>query len=288
VPTPSSTTGIKGSFAFHFSGSDAQNLQASLAGSIQTDGNGNITGGRADFSDDGVLTSYPTITGTYLVDGQGRGSLKLVLNPTTTFNYSFYQVSPTELLAISSDQGSINVPVVVGSLLQQTGTFSNASLNGVSVMEVQGLARTQGGSTPDATVGLATADGNGNISFSYNEAALKFVPQTNYTGTYTVDPTSGRVTVTTATAGITPPIFYLINTNSSFVLGTDPSSSSGILEPQSGSPFANASFSGNYLGGTFPLSNSSYTNAAGLAAADGNGNVVITSYLSGRTGTHSL
>ncbi len=283
--TSTSTSAIKGNFAFHFSGSDAQNLQASLAGSFQTDGIGNITGGKADFSDDGALTSYPAITGTYSVDSQGRGSLKLVLNSTTTLNYSFYQVSPTELLAISTDQGSANIPVVAGTLLQQTGAFSIASLNGVSVLETQGLARTQGGSTPDATVGLATADGNGNISLSYDEAALKFMPQTTYTGTYTVDATSGRVSVSTTAAGITPPILYLIGSNTAFVLGTDSSSSSGMLEPQSGSPFANASFSGNYLGGTFPLSNSSYTNAAGLAAADGNGNVVITSYLSGRTGT---
>ncbi len=283
--TSTSTAAIKGNFAFHFSGSDAQNLEAALAGSFQTDGNGNITGGKADFSDDGALTSYPSITGSYAVDSQGRGSLKLALNATTTLNYSFYQVSPTELLGISTDQGSANIPVVAGTLVQQTGAFSNASLNGVSVLEIQGLARTQGGSTPDATVGLATADGNGNISFSYDEAALKFVPQTAYTGTYTVDATSGRVAVATTTTGITPPIFYLINSNSAFVLGTDTSSSSGILEPQSGSPFASASFSGNYLGGTFPLSNSSYTNAAGLTAADGNGNVVITSYLSGRTGT---
>jgi hypothetical protein len=148
--TSTSTTAIKGNFAFHFSGSDAQNLQASLAGSFKTDGKGNITAGKADFSDDGALTSYPAITGTYSVDGQGRGSLKLVLNSTTTFNYSFYQVSPTELLAISTDQGSASIPVVAGTLLQQTGTFSNASLNGVSVLEIQGLARTQGGSTPDA------------------------------------------------------------------------------------------------------------------------------------------
>jgi hypothetical protein len=277
------TSAIKGNYAFHFSGSDAQNLQASLVGSFQTDGNGNITGGKADFSDDGVVSNYPAITGTYAVDSQSRGSLKLVLNSTTTFNYSFYQVSPTELLAISTDQGSANIPVVNGLLVKQTGPFTNASLNGVSVLEVQGLARTQGGSTADATLGLATTDGSGNISVSYDEASLNFVPQTTYSGTYAVDGTSGRVVVTVASG--TPPIFYLISSNTAFVLGTDPSSSSGLLEPQSGSPFSNASFTGNYLGGTVALSNSFYTNLAGLVTADGQGNVGIVANTSGRSGT---
>jgi Putative Ig domain len=279
---PQPTSAIKGNYAFHFSGSDAQNLQASLVGAFQTDGNGNITGGKADFSDDGKVTNYPTLTGTYAVDAQNRGSLKLVLDATTTFSYSFYQVSPTELLGISTDQASVNIPVESGSILQQTGPFSNASLNGVAVLELQGLARTQGGSTTDATLGVVTADGKGNVSVSYDEAALKFVPQTAYTGTYAVDPTSGRVVVTTPSG--TPPILYLINNNTAFVLGTDPSSSTGVLEPQSGAPFANASFTGNYLGGTVALSNAFYTNLAGLVAADGKGNAVITANTSGRSG----
>jgi len=276
-----SASAIQGNYAFHFSGIDASEKQAALVGSFHTDGNGNITSGTADMNDDGTVLNVRPITGAYAIDDQGRGTLKLVFNGTTTFNYSFYQASPSELLAVSTDQASANIPVVIGSLLRERAPFANALLNGTYVIELAGLAHAQGGVTPDVTLGLATADGKGNLTISADEYALN-PTSPSYSGTYAVEAATGRVVFTTS-AG-TPLIFYLVDTTQAFALATDSSSSSGILESQSGAPFANASFSGTYLGGTLALSDPSIANLVGIVATDGGGNVIVTSNTSSRTG----
>ena len=134
---------------------------------------------------------------------------------------------------------------------------------------------------PDLTLGLATPDGNGNISVSYDEYKNQLLPLQSLTGTYSVDATTGRVVVTSAG---TPSILYLVSSTEAFVLGGDTSASSGLLESQSGSPFANASFKADYLGGSFALASPAVTNEVGQAAADGDGNIVITSNSSGPKG----
>jgi Putative Ig domain len=284
----SGTSAITGNYAFRFSGVDANNKQTAIAGSFQTDGAGNIKAGLADADDGGTLTSYTGVAGTYSVDANSRGTLTLKLTDTsgtTTYNYSFYQVSPAELLALSTDAASATVSVVSGSLLQQAATLNSATLNGVFLEELTGLAPVVGGNTGDITLGLVTANGSGTISVSYDEINPQLSSNT-YSGTYAVDTTSpsGRVTIAVTAGSHVPPVFYLVNSAKAFVLGEDGSASSGILEAQASGPFSNTSFKGNYLGGTLPLSNPSQVNAAGLVTADGNGNVTILSNTSGPNG----
>ncbi len=271
---------IKGNYAFAFSGNDSAMNRVAIAGMLTADGAGHITGGTADGNSSGTLVSYTGLTGTYTLDSVGRGVFDVNLNG-APYTYSFYEVSPGELLAITADQVSATVPLVSGSVLQQTGTFSNASLNGVSALELTGVAQGSGTPAADLTLGLATTDGKGSISVSYDENKNGLLAPQTYTGTYTVNAASGRVAVT---ASGTPPIFYLVSNTAAFVLGTDMSASSGLLEAQTAASFTNASFKGNYLGGSVPLSIVPVTNAAGLVAADGNGNVVTTYNSSGPTG----
>ena len=57
-----------------------------------------------------------------------------------------------------------------------------------------------------------------------------------------------------------------------------------MIEARAGSSFATASFSGNYLGGSVPLVDTAVLNEAGIVAADGAGNVLLTTNRSGPQG----
>ena len=91
------------------------------------------------------------------------------------------------------DTLSTNVPLVSGLIDQQTGTFSTASLKGAGVAGLNGLAALSGALVPDVTLGLATADGNGNLGIVYDEYKGQLLTPQTFTGTYSVDAASGRV-----------------------------------------------------------------------------------------------
>jgi hypothetical protein len=249
-----------------------------LAGSFQADGLGNITSGIADMNDNGTLSSYSAVTGTYTTDPVGGGVITLKLAAGLTVTYNYYQVTPTELLASSGDLSSSTIPLVSGSVLQQTGPFTNASLTGTNVLELNGSAIQTALYIPDITLGLMTSDGNGNLTAVYDEYKGSLLPPQTYAATYAVDPTTGRTPIT---SGGTNAILYLVSNAKAFVLAADPSTSSGLIEAQSSSPFANTSLKGNYLGGTIPWPD---LNVVSLVAADGAGNIQFTSDSSGSKG----
>jgi hypothetical protein len=273
---------IVNNYAFAFQGVNSSQNPFAIAGSFKADGAGNITGYATDANDNGAVTSETAFTGTYAVSAL-RGTMQFKLGA-NTYNYSFYQVSPSELLAISVDTLSANAPLVSGLIDQQTGTFTMASLKGAGVVELNGLAALSGALVPDITLGLATPDGNGNLSIVYDEYKGQLLTPQTFSGTYSVDATSGRVKLTSAG---TPAFLYLLDNNQAFVLGGDTSASSGILEPQSSGGFTNASFKENYLGGSLPLNSASVINEVALAAADGNGNLTIIYNNSGPKGLAS-
>jgi Putative Ig domain len=277
------TSAIQGNFAFQFTASDPNLRQEVLVGSFQTDGAGNIIGGNADANQTGanqvvVPERWTALSGNYSVDN-GRGSLTITLSGNGSdngpFRFRFYEVTPSEWMVISSDPVADGAPLVRGRVLQQSGApFSMASLPSRSIMELSGLAPlTAGGTTPDITLGYATSNGNGELIYNFDEVIQTLATHTGVSASYTVDTVTGRV------APADPswqPLLYIINNNSAFILVPDASASSGILEQQTSASFANASFKGNYLGGSLPLTNSTVVNEAGLVAADGNGNVVLT------------
>jgi hypothetical protein len=285
------TSGISGHFALLFDGptyeiSMAQAKQA-LVCSFQTDGAGNIVAGTADWNEAGSMAADLTgLKGSYSVDSFGHGLLTVSgFTPGGSvggiFRFSFYQVSPGEWLAISIDPQNANSPIpplFSGSVLQQTGApFSDASLQGTFVLQVQGLDTVLTGSEllPHVTAGLMTSDGSGHLSFDLDDYVGLNSPALTSSATYVVDPTSGRVG-TNASGPVYGVTLYLIDNTRAFALVNDNGAKSGIVELQSGAPFTNASFKGSYLGGSLPSGVASTLNEVGLVSADGNGNVSIT------------
>ena len=288
--TPAPTTGLTGSYALQISGADPNGRQQALVASLAMDGNGNITGGSVDSNQVGTVIVFDPPSGTYAVDAQGRGLLHLTLTafgqPPFTFNYSFYQVSPTEWMIMSIDQATTNAPVVIGPVYQQSGApYSAASLAaGNYVLGIHGLALASSNQTvPDVTAGIGVSDGVSSLNFTYDEYNGTLATAQSLPATYTVaNPATGRVTTTVSSSP--GPILYLIDSTRAFVLGADGSASSGLLELQTGNSFTNTSFSGNYLGGSLPLAAPPSLNEAGLVQPDGQGNIVLTTNRSAPTG----
>lgn len=270
---------LKGGYAFGFRGYDTHSQPVAVVGSFQADGSGNITSGSVDLNDNGTVSNSTSVTGSSTPASLGGLITLKIGSATLTFDY--YQVSPTEFLATSSDQTSATIPMVSGLVLQQSGAFTNASFTGANLLEMTGAAVQNAIYIPDVTLGLFTSDGKGNVTASYDEfKATLLAPQT-YTATYAVDAATGRTRIT---SGGTKAVLYLVSNTKAFVLGTDTSASSGLIETQSAPPFTNASLKGNYLGGTIPWPQ---LHVVSLVAADGNGNVRFTSDLSGPIGLMS-
>lgn len=275
---------FKGGYAFGFRGYDTHSEPVAVVGSFQADGNGNITSGSVDLNDNGNVSNSTSVTGAYTVGvGDISGLITLKIG-SATLTYGYYQVSPTELLTTSADQTSPTIPMVSGVVLQQSGSFTNASFTGANVLEMTGSALQPPATfIPDVTLGLLTSNGKGSVNASYDEFKSSLIsPQQTYTGTYTVDATTGRTPITVSSA--TKTVLYLVSNTKAFAFGADSSTSSGLLEAQTGSPFTNASLKGNYLGGTIPWPE---LNVVSLAAADGAGNVPFTSHTSGSKGLAS-
>ena len=288
-----SMAAIAGNYAFGFAGSNAQGARYALAGEFHADGAGNFTNGTLD-SDDATAgpasCAPPSCTGTYTLPvanpPSGRGTMTISVAGQGTTNYSFYVVSATQLLVMEVDQiAGQGSPIVGGSMLQQSGTgsFAASSLNGTSVIQTTALDTSGGGSTPVSQVGLVTTNGSGSLTLSSDLNTGGTLTSPASAGTYSVLP-AGRVTLTNSGIASTDPVLYLVSQNRGFIVGTDPNVTFGFIEAQSGQPFANASLSGTYAGGSTAPVAPSASSQLDIAVADGIGGLTFTTDASTSSG----
>src|SRR5271166_5642958 len=310
-----------GNFAFGSYGVDSSGGRYADAGYFVTDANGNIQSGsgEADTNDNGTVQSQAPLTGNVsAVDpATGRGTATFTIG-SSTLDYAFYVVPPApgklslySLVAVQTDAVSPGVPVTLASIIERgpanggTTLFSNAFLNAAQgsgtngdVFELNAVSN----SAPDISLGLGDFDGatdnNGNgkiTSYSFDEnkgGALTTPSQNNYTGTYSVvGTTSGRVTVN-LTGVANNPVWYLVSSNTGFVVGTDPEVTAGTFEPQAVTqPITITSLFGTFYGGTTDPVLSSVINEVEVALitpppppGTGNGTFAATYDTSGTTG----
>jgi hypothetical protein len=268
---------INGPYAFGVRGFDPQGNTVSEVGEFASDGAGHVTNGLADVNDGGFVATV-TFTGSLgSVDSFGRA----VLNINGSFGTNteaVYIVSPTELLFVDIDSAQVrNTPLINGVGLTQVGlgSFNNSSLHGTSVVTEIG----NGGGGSKATVGLVNMDGAGHFLFQGDSSQGGSYTTEYATGLYSVAP-NGRVTL-----GAEAPIFYLVSTNTAFVLDPGGSAQSGTLEPQAAGPFTNVSILGTYSGGNLLSVDPNIKNTVGVLTSDGNGNIIYSQNTSGPNGT---
>jgi hypothetical protein len=264
---------FSGDYAF---GGSSPTLKSGVAARFGVAGRFTASGGVltsvvVDADDNGTPQAIPSFGGTYTVAANGRGTITLSPGGPQVQG-SFYIVSASEALLMSVDLQTVNT-LFAGSVLKQVAVpFTISALNGTDVISLEGLGSTAG--TSDVQVGLLVPVGNGTYTLSTDENNGGTVTSNpTASGTYTVA-ANGRVTVT---GGAHPPVIYLVSQDKGFIVGTDTAVTTGFFEPQVGTSFTNASFSGNYIFGDIGPVVRSSSLGSGVANANGTGTISGTS-----------
>lgn len=243
--TAFSASHITGNYAFGMIGVDGSSgNRFGVAGAFTASGGSSWTGGQIDGDVTNGTPASTTFTGSsFAVASNGRGTVTLNVTGQGTLNFAVYVVSATQLLAVGID--SVGNPILSGLVAQQSnGPYTNASMNGTSVLETESLS----GSGPAAVAGLVTTDGAGNFTVTANQNKAGTMNTLSFSGTYSVS-SNGRMTLTVS-GQPGQPIFYLAGNNTAFLVGQDNGVSFGLLQAQSGAPFSLSSLSGNFYGGS--------------------------------------
>jgi hypothetical protein len=280
-PAAFSTAAISGGFAFGLAGPSGIGENVALGRFTASDGS--LSAGHIDligFGSGGLQPDQP-FTGTYSVEGSGRGEATLnISGQPSALGLILYVVSSGESLWMDASGNG-----ATGMVLQQSvGPFNANSLNGTSVFGAAGF--TVAGN--DVTVGEVQFDGTGNLNGTNDENyfGLAFSNEP-ISGTYTVDSNGlGRGAINEA-RGPGLSTFYLVSPGRGFIISGNDSLEFGTFEPQTGGPFSNASLSDNYALGTVPFLSSPGTSfVSGLLSADGAGDLSGT--LTTKAGTQTF
>jgi Putative Ig domain len=290
-PNAFSNGAFQGSFAYTVQSPLNSAVGGGFSGSV---GILNLTGssvtGEGDMNINGTVdpgnTGYPATAmpftgGTYSISGTGRGTLSFsvpVSGTPTTINLVLYVISTTQVYLMSSTpqsttNGALNL--FSGFAQQQSGTYNNGSLSTPSVLFTSGQTAA-GGPASRVEAGVFTPDGNGNFTFAGDLNSGGTVSTvSSFPGTYTVD-SSGRILITNSGGAGPAIIMYMGLPGYSYSLSTDANVMVGNAEPQTGTPFTNATLSGIFSFGTIVPVVAGSPLRAGEANYDGNGNLTIT------------
>jgi len=249
------------SYAFGLSGFGATGEHVALAGTLTSNGKGNIVDGNFDRNDAGHLTANSSkLAGTYDIPAAsttGRGMFNATLNG-TPFTFAAYMVNSGEVILASVDQVSATNQITSGEAFASAGPFSNATPAGSHILRETAMNRAGSNPGTRATIGVLTFDGKnaGGVTGTlfHDEAGVSGT--TNIlqgAATYSVDQNTGRITFTAV--GTDPPVGYIVHSGSgvtAFLIGTDSGAADGALEFQSpaNAKFKISTFSGAYSFGT--------------------------------------
>jgi hypothetical protein len=288
-PTGFSTAAITGGYAFGLSGTASSGFPLNAIGRF-TASDGSLTAGLTDVyglglaeNGSGTVTAGLRLpfTGIYQVSTNGRGTAVLTFTgqDPAFANFSFYVVSPSEMLFIETDTCQSGICTfkggISGEALQQSGgPFTASSLNGPAVFNLTAAgSNATGGST---AVGQEIFDGIGNVTGIKDENSNGVVTSGQaFDGNYTVDADGlGRGAIV---LGGVQQSFYLASPGRAFVIDTG-SYDEGTFDPQNGGPFNDASVSGTFALGTLPWPfNWTFSPVAGIISATGSGGILGTS-----------
>src|SRR6478735_1894913 len=259
-PTPQGTftnANLDGPYAFSYTGSDAGGF-LSVAGSFQADGNGHITAGTQDINSGAAVRTNASISGTYAVRADGRGSATLN-SPAGNTTIDFVLVAGGHALVTRFDANATGS----GTIDQQTASaFSNTALAGSFAFSLSGIDT---GGVPLAVAGNFTSDASGNLTAGIDDSNDNGIVTTNdpMTGSIPVTAT-GRGSATLNTSrGALHFAYYVVDANHLKVVGIDVIPALGGEAFRQTGPFNNASVSGPFA---FTVAGADLLNGAPFAA----------------------
>ena len=228
-----------GGYSFGMSGWDVAGGHVGIAGHLQTDGSGAVSSGLFDLNDAGTLTAQGQISsGSYSLAESGRGTISFSGAGGTALHAVAYPSTSSEIILMSTDQVDGNHPLLGGEMFSSGTSFSSSTMQGVYLLQTTGFSVAN--NAPDASIATLGFDCSGGLTGKWwkNDGVnLNQPPQMIATGTYSVDPTSGRTTI--GNVGANPPVLYVfpannppINGTSAFIVGIDASAYSGTAEIQ--------------------------------------------------------
>jgi hypothetical protein len=249
-----STARITGDYAFGAAGFDNVNNRAAVEGRFSLSGTGAFTNAAGDVNAYGTDYAMNFISASYAVSNSstGRGTMNLTFTfgaIPTSLDFVFYVVNSGKLFVMENDVVTTATPLLNGAVVQQqtpTGGFTNASLNGNTVIYLTGLSLCgDGPGVPKAVVGLLTTDGNGALSLTYDENYCRAPNSvTGAPGTYSVA-SNGRAAIAIDGYNL---VAYLANTNQMMLFVSDVNVLFGFGERQTAGSFSNSALKGSYGG----------------------------------------
>ena len=271
-PPPQGTftnANLNGPYAFSYTGSDAGGF-LSVAGSFQADGNGHITSGTQDINSGAAVHTNASISGTYTVRADGRGSATLN-SPAGNTTIEFVLVAGGHALVTRFDANATGSGTID---LQTNSAFSNAALAGSFAFSLSGIDT---GGVPLAVAGNFTSDATGTLTSGINDSNDNGIIVTSdpMTGSIPVAAT-GRGTATLNTSrGALHFAYYVVDANHLKVVGTDIFPALGGEAFRQTGPFSNASVSGPFaftVAGADLLNGAPFA-AGGVLTSDGAGTI---------------
>lgn len=264
-PTSFAANQFNGTYAFGEQGVESNGNRLTSAGLITSNGAGALSNLSADLDGGGAIATL-TGNGTYSLatnapGGRGTGSTTTTVTPpgsSSTGHFVFYMVSSSHALFMTTDLLSTGQPIQSGELRKQSGApFAATALDNKDyVFYVEGIHGGDGGN--DTVIGQSTfsTGGHAAITLDENKSGAEQATQTP-TGVFNIG-TNGRTTLSGLPSGANPPVFYLIDSTSAFIVGTGGSAESGFVEQQTPG-LSTASFTGSFFfGADAPNTGSQY------------------------------
>ncbi|MGC1684986.1 MAG: hypothetical protein WA734_05150, partial [Candidatus Acidiferrales bacterium] len=280
VISAASNSVLNGPYVFFVEGTDSTGIYVA-AGTIITDGNGNITGGEQDYADQGASkTRSDSITGIYSLGSDGRGSITLIVNDAALSNggvetFSIVATSPTHALIIEFDGSATSG----GTLdFQSANALSAGSIAGSYSFALNGYDLDS--AVPAAFGGVANLSAaSGFVSSGAFYANDGGTTQTSLqlNGPVTGPDAFGRGTIRTS-VGLNF-VYYAVQGEVLRIVEADlPDFLTGGAFVGQGAAGASASFSNSALSGPYAFFESGSTisgrlSLAGQFTADGSGNL---------------
>jgi len=269
-PSAFSLTKLNGGWVFGMTGADNNGLRMVNAGAF-TLASGNITNGVCDINDGGSYFTCSFAGSVSGVDAQTGRSESTTQSNNGASHQAIYVVSAGELVMEQIDSvPSTQTPLLVGSVLRQSWPFSNATLNGVSVLYYQDIHAGDGADQSGAMIISFNGDGNFNVVAMDEDLAGTITQDQPWQGSYSVQSNGG------VDLGTGNPAGFLVSQNKGFFVGRGKSSIFVTMEPQTGGAFSNASIAGTYAAGSLPpLDYANAENDVYVGSADGLGTLTL-------------